>query len=169
MIKSFFACSLVLLCSSLTEAAILSNIQLLPAIPDISLICVLYFSLQNGKLLGETTGFISGLCLDFLTAGPFGLNCLLRTLLGFLGGIFNKILNTEGFFIPCLLGFCATIIKALLLWGISFIFPASMVSYTPISWFFLFELGINTLLTPLIFKFLSLFKNALVVRPEAVI
>ena len=168
MIKSFLASTLVLLCTSLTESTILSNIQILPCIPDLSLICVLYFSLHNGKLPGETTGFISGLFLDFMSAGPFGLNCLFRTVIGFIGGLFNKVLNTEGFFIPALLGFCATLLKAALLWLISFIYPSPHLAYSPISWMFLFELGMNTLLTPIMFKFLSLFKNAIVLSPETI-
>ena len=170
MIKTFLASCLVLLCTALSEATIFSNIQILPAIPDISLICVLYFSLQNGKLLGESTGFVSGLFLDFMSAGPFGLNCLFRTIIGFTGGLFNKVLNTEGILIPALLGFCATLIKAALLWIISLAYSRSnALYYNPITWAFLFELGINTVLTPIMFKFLSLFRNTLILRPETVI
>ena len=168
-IKSYFASTLILLISALLEAAIISNINLLPSHPDISLICVLYFSLQNGRMMGETTGFTSGLFLDFLSAAPFGLNCLCRTILGYLGGLFNKTINTDGVLIPALLGFIATISKALLLWLLSVLYPANVVSYNPISFLFLFELGVNTLLTPIIFKFLGLFRNTLILMPETVV
>ena len=66
MIKSFLSSVFILLCAAIIQAAILSNMAILPAIPDLSLICILYFSIQNGKLMGETTGFVSGLLLDFL-------------------------------------------------------------------------------------------------------
>ena len=169
MIKSFSVSTIIILCAALLESAILSNISVLPAVPDIVLICVLFFSIENGKLLGETTGFVSGLFLDFISASPFGLNCLLRTILGYVGGLFNKTLNTEGFFIPAVLGFCATVLKALLLWFISFLYPSSVVSYNPFTIVFLFELLFNTILTPFIFKFLSLFRKTLVISPENVI
>lgn len=170
MIRSFFSSALVLLCTALVETAVFSNITSLPAIPDLSLICVLYLSLSNGKLLGETTGFVSGLFLDFLSAGPFGLNCLLRTIIGYLGGMFNKLLNTEGFFIPLVLGLCATLVKEILLWIISMLYPSSVIlPYSPFTFQFLFELGINSILTPFVFRFLHLFKNSLIIGPESTI
>ena len=104
MIKSFSLSVFILLVAALLESAILSNIAILPAIPDLSLICVLYFSLHNGKFIGETTGFVSGLFLDFLSGAPFGLNCLLRTLIGYIGGLFSRTVNSDGFFIAILLG-----------------------------------------------------------------
>lgn len=169
MIKSFSVSTIIILCAALIESAVLANITVLPAVPDLVLICVLYFSIENGKLMGESTGFISGVFLDFLSACPFGLNCLLRTILGFIGGIFNKTLNTDGFFIPALLGFCATIIKALLLWFISFLYPSSVVAYNPFTLSFLFEVLFNTILTPVLFKFLGLFHNTVLLKPETII
>ena len=74
MVKAFLTSIFILLCTAILESAILSNMAFLPSIPDLSLSCVLYFSIQNGRLMGETTGFISGLFLDFLSSGPFGLN-----------------------------------------------------------------------------------------------
>src|SRR5574344_506956 len=159
MIKSFSISTILILCAALLESSVLANIAILPAVPDVVLLCVLYFSIENGKLMGESTGFISGIFLDFLSSCPFGLNCLLRTVIGFIGGMFNKTLNTEGFFIPALLGFCTTIMKALMLWLISFLYPSNVVAYNPFTLVFLFELLFNTILTPIIFKFLSLFRN----------
>ncbi len=169
MIKSFFVAAIVLLSCALIEAAILSNIAIIPAIPDLSLICLLYISFHNGKLLGEGSGFISGLFLDFLSAAPFGLNCLYRTIIGFVAGIFNKTINTEGLLVPALLGALATIFKSILILFISFFFPLAVIAYNPISWMFVFELGINTILTPIIFKLLNLFKNSLVLTPETMV
>src|SRR5574344_668618 len=169
MIKSFSVSTIIILCAALIESAVLANITVLPAVPDLVLICVLYFSIENGKLMGESTGFISGVFIDFLSACPFGLNCLLRTIIGFVGGMFNKTLNTDGFFIPALLGFCATLIKALLLWLFSFLYPSSVVAYNPFTLLFLFELLFNTVLTPFVFKFLSLFRNTIILKPETII
>lgn len=168
MIKSFLSSIFILLCAVIIEAAILSNIAVLPAIPDISLICMLYFSVHNGRLVGETTGFLSGVMLDFLSAGPFGLNCLIRTIIGFVGGLFNKTINTDGIIVPALLGFTATIAKAILLFVLSYLYPTSVMRYNPFSWLFLFELCANIVLTPLLFKFLGLFKKVLIIQPEFV-
>ena len=168
IITSFCFGVVVVLAAAMIAVSIFSNIDVLPTVPDICLICLLYISLQNGKFVGETTGFLSGLFLDFLSAGPFGLNCLYRTLFGYLGGLFCKSLNTDGILISALLGFCATLVKVLSLWLISFFFPTSVTAYNPFSWEFLFELGMNTVLTPIIFRILGLFRNHLVLKPEMV-
>ena len=169
MIFAYLLRTFILLVSTLVQAAILSNITLLPAVPDLCLICVLYFSLHNGKLFGETNGFLSGIFLDFLSAGPLGLNCLMRTIIGYVGGIFNKTINTEGFFIPVLLGACATFLKVIITWLLSFLFPNSIIAYNPFTILFVFEIAINSLLTPFVFKILGLFSKTLVLKPENVL
>ena len=167
MIKSFSLSVFILLVASMLESAILSNIAILPAIPDLSLICVLYFSLHNGKLYGESTGFVSGLFLDFLSGAPFGLNCLLRTLIGYLSGLFSRTVNSDGFFISFMLGILGTIAKGLILFVLSFLFPSGVVRFEPFSWIFLFQLCANAVLAPFIFKFLSLFNKTLILQMEA--
>ena len=66
MIKSILISTFILLCATIIESSILSNISFLLVVPDLVLICSLYFSLLNGKTIGETTGFISGLFLDLI-------------------------------------------------------------------------------------------------------
>ena len=169
MIKSFSVSTLIFLATALIEAAIFSNLTFLPANPDLSLICLLYLSINNGRLYGECAGFVSGFFLDLLSMGPFGLNTLLRTVLGYFAGLFNKVINTESIFIQFLLGFIATLTKAFVLFILSFLYPNSVISYNPLSWLFVFELAVNTLLTPLIFLFLNLFRKVLLLKPETVI
>ena len=84
--KSFGISCLFLLGFVLFETAVLSNIVILPVVPDLLLICSLYFSLQNGRLFGVASGFTGGLFLDFVSACPFGFNCLLRTIIGYVAG-----------------------------------------------------------------------------------
>ena len=93
MIRKPLVIFVILLVCALLETALLSNVVFLPVVPDLLLLVVLYISVQNGSLTGEATGFVSGLLLDFLTAAPLGLNCLLRTLLGFFAGLFHDVLN----------------------------------------------------------------------------
>lgn len=166
MIRSFFASSLILLCAAVLESAVLSNLTILPAIPDLSLICILFISLNNGKILGETTGFVSGLFLDFLSACPFGFNCLFRSVIGYIGGNFCKILNTEGFFVPFFLVLVVTALKVFAIQLISLLFPSVDVSYKIISIKFLFELLSNAFLAPFIFGFLRIFRNSVIIKPE---
>lgn len=155
MLKSALVSFVILLIVSLFESAIFSNIIFFPAIPDILLLCAMYFSLLNGKTFGVTTGFVSGLLWDFLTGCPIGYNCLIRTVLGYVPGLFHKNINFNGFFIPAVFGFFGTIGKVLIVWILSLFYPNVVVNYEIISISFVFELISNTLLAPLIFMLLK--------------
>ncbi|MGN0722537.1 MAG: rod shape-determining protein MreD [Treponema sp.] len=165
MLKSFLCSFLILLCSVIVETSILSNISFLPAVPDLALICVLYFSFLNGKNYGQVSGFLSGLLLDFLSGSPLGFNCLYRTVIGYLSGVFRRTINSSGFIVPSVIGLLATILKVFLIWLISLFFKSIKI-YNIFTFSFLFELVMNVLLTPLMFKFLNSFRRILNIHEE---
>lgn len=160
MTKSILISTFILLCTTIIESSILSNITFLYIVPDLILMCSIYFSMINGRLFGETTGFISGLFLDFITGVPFGFNCLLRTIIGYIFGFFAGSIIISGIIMPMLTVGIATVGKYILVWLISIFFPtihsAGLISYD-----FLFEFIENIILAPFMFKFLSLFINSL--------
>lgn len=162
MIKSYVSSFLILVVFVLIESALLSNISFLPAIPDFLLICVLYFSVRNGKVAGETTGFISGLLLDFLSGTPFGLSCIVRTIMGYISGLLHNLMNYQSFFVSLIAGFFATLLKAVLIFLISLLFPHYVNSYHIFSSVFALELAMNTIFTPIVFKLLRSFDSFLV-------
>ena len=49
--------SVLVLFLALFQAAILSNLAFLPAMPDLVLIAVVYVAFMNGSLAGSTAGF----------------------------------------------------------------------------------------------------------------
>lgn len=162
MIKSLLISTLILFSATIIEASILSNISFLLVVPDLVLICCIYFSLLNGKLYGEISGFISGIFLDFITGVPLGLNCIFRTIIGYVTGFFSNTIIISGIVIPMLSVGLATLTKKLLLFFISLFFPKlSLNIYSIISYEFLFEFCANIILAPVIFKFLSFFKKQL--------
>lgn len=165
MFKSFLCSFLILLCSVIVETSILSNISFLPAVPDLALICVLYFSFLNGKNYGQVSGFLSGLLLDFLSGSPLGFNCLYRTVIGYLSGVFRRTINSSGFIVPSVIGLLATILKVFLIWLISLFFKSIKI-YNIFTFSFLFELVMNVVLTPLMFKFLNSFRRILNIHEE---
>ena len=165
MFKSFLCSFLILLCSVIVETSILSNISFLPAVPDLALICVLYFSFLNGKNYGQVSGFLSGLLLDFLSGSPLGFNCLYRTVIGYLSGVFRRTINASGFIVPSVIGLLATILKVFLILLISLFFKSIKI-YNIFTISFLFELVMNVLLTPLMFKFLNSFRRILNIHEE---
>ena len=165
MIKSLFISTLFLFAATIIESSILSNISFLIIVPDLVLICSIYFSLLNGKLYGEISGFISGFFLDFITGVPLGLNCLFRTIIGYISGIFSDTIIISGLVIPVVSVGIGTVAKKLLLFMISLVFPKLNLNlYGFISYEFLFEFIANMLLAPLVFKFLSFFKQQLSIK-----
>jgi len=165
MTKSFLASVLIIFGAALIESAILSNIYILPVIPDLVLICSVYLSLLNGRTYGQFTGFVSGITLDFITGVPFGLNCIFRTICGYVYGLFAYHIVIKGVIVPVLTVGTATLLKTILVWFISLFYttinPTSVISFD-----FLFELIFNIILAPLIFKFLGFFYNTLSINPE---
>lgn len=160
MTKSFLISISILLCTTIIESSILSNIPFLLVVPDLVLICSIYFSLLNGKLYGETTGFISGLFLDFITGTPLGFNTIFRTIIGYIAGLFSHSIIISGLIMPILSVGLGTIIKRTLIIVISILFPKISFSiYGFVSNQFLFEFIANIIMAPVIFKFLTLFKN----------
>ncbi len=159
MVKVFSVSTLILLIFAMVETAILSNLSFLPAVPDLVLLASLYIVMMNGKTAGVILGFVSGLILDFITGCPFGYNCLLRTLICYFAGFFNKNLNLAVFFIPFLIGLCGTFAKVFITWLISLFYPNTVVTYSMISVSFFTELLLNSVLAPMIFKITSCFNR----------
>lgn len=159
MVKVFSVSTLILLIFAMVETAILSNLSFLPAVPDLVLLASLYIVIMNGKTAGVILGFVSGLILDFITGCPFGYNCLLRTLICYFAGFFNKNLNLSVFFIPFLIGLCGTFAKVFITWLISLFYPNTVVTYSMISVSFFTELLLNSVLAPMIFKITSCFNR----------
>ena len=168
MARAYLSSILIILCTVLVEFAILSNITILPAVPDIVLLVLLYFSVLNGKVFVVSLGFFSGMFIDFLSGAPFGFNCLFRTVIGYIAGFLNQNINYTGFIIPALIGLLGTLTKAFLIW-ITSLFYTKIIPYDIISTSFIFELIINTLLSPVIFKFLSHFNKIICVSKEEII
>lgn len=166
MIKSSIVSLVISFCLLIVETALLSNITVLPAVPDLLLLCLLFIAFYNGSVAGEVHGFFSGLFLDFLSAAPLGLNSLMRTIIGFLAGLFKNNFNADKIFIPAILASSATLFKALALFVISFFYGKSIATYQLTESVFWIELGMNTILAPLVFRFLDLFQSVLIVRHE---
>lgn len=167
MTRSFLTSFFILFCTVLIESAILSNITVLPALPDLLLICVLYISCLNGKTAGVASGFVSGLLLDFISGAPLGFNCLFRTIIGYIAGFIGQSINFTGIIMPAVICGAGTLLKAILIWIIAHCYPG--IFNAGLSVFnieFLFEILFNIVLGPFIFKFLSLFRSTISLRPE---
>lgn len=165
MFRSLFISSIILLCATVIESSILSNISFFLVVPDLVLMCSIYLALLNGKLFGETVGFISGVFLDFITGLPFGFNCLYRTIISYISGLFSNSVIIGGLIVPVLSVGLGTVAKTLFISLIAIFFPNTNVYINGfISFEFLFEFIENLILAPFVFRLMSVFRNSLSIK-----
>ncbi len=70
---------------------LLSNLRLWDVWPDVVLLYVAYVALRRGRVAGAVAGFGSGLAMDLLVMPHvLGLNTVLKTLMGFVIGLFRS-------------------------------------------------------------------------------
>ncbi|MDR0487209.1 MAG: rod shape-determining protein MreD [Treponema sp.] len=141
--------------AGILQSTLLVRVALYNAIPDLALCIVVFSAYVNGTMTGQVSGFLSGLLLDFLSAAPLGLNCLIRTLVGALAGIFKGAFFLDAFFLPVILCALATIVKAALFFLLHLILGASVPIYSLTAPVFWVELGLNSLSAPLLFALLK--------------
>ena len=70
---------------------LLSNLLLWGVMPDVVLLYVAYVALRRGRVAGAVTGFAAGLLMDLVVnPSTLGINALLKTLMGFVVGLFQS-------------------------------------------------------------------------------
>ncbi|MDT0630717.1 rod shape-determining protein MreD [Rubrivirga sp. S365] len=70
---------------------LLSNLGLWGVTPDVVLLYVAYVALRRGRVPGAVTGFWTGLLMDIVVnPSTLGVNALLKTLMGFVVGLFQS-------------------------------------------------------------------------------
>jgi rod shape-determining protein MreD len=158
MIKSIIWTVIFCAIAGILQSTLIASIAFLDIIPDLAL-CILVFSAYvNGTMTGQVSGFFSGLLLDFLSASPLGLNCLIRTLIGAITGIFKGAFFLDIFLMPVLLCAIATIIKAVIIFVLHLIIGPTVPAYSFLSTLFWIEVGLNSLSAPLLFQILKHFR-----------
>ena len=70
---------------------LLSNLKLWDVWPDVVLLYVAYVALRRGRVAGAVTGFWTGLLMDVVVMQDhLGLNAILKTIMGFVIGLFRS-------------------------------------------------------------------------------
>jgi rod shape-determining protein MreD len=161
MIKKIIWTVFLCIIAGILQSSVLPKITFLKAIPDLSLCVLVYSAYVNGTMTGQVSGFLSGILLDFLSSVPLGLNCLVRTLIGALAGVFKGSFFLDIFFMPVILCALATLLKAVIVLLIHLIIGPAVQTYSPVSSKIWIELGLNCLCAPLLFLLLKRFKSLL--------
>ena len=133
--------------------------------PNFILMFIVYVALNKGIMKGQTIGFIYGLTWDVLSTDIFGVRTLSFTIAGYLAGSFNKKLNKNQPLTQIIVMAVGLIVTHLILNITYIIMPASETIYIQnfeLSYLIIFNILINLVLTPIIFKaFLLIDKRTL--------
>jgi rod shape-determining protein MreD len=166
MAKNVIWTTIFSIIAGILQSTLLSHLAINHAVPDLALGILVFTAYQNGTMMGQLSGFSSGIFLDFLSAAPLGLNAFVRTMIGALAGRMNGTFFLDGFFLPMVLCAGATVIKAALYFVLHVLFSGAVPAYTlfePALWV---ELMLNTVTAPVLFGFLKLFHSLLAGRRE---
>ena len=123
--------------------------------PNFILMFIVYTALNKGIMKGQTIGFIYGLTWDILSTDIFGIRTLSFTIAGYLAGSFNKKLNKNQPLTQIIVMAIGLIVTQLVLNITYIIMPASekiFVQNFELSYIVIFNILVNLILTPLIFK-----------------
>lgn len=133
--------------------------------PNFILMFIVYVALNKGIMKGQTIGFLYGLTWDVLSTDIFGVRTLSFTIAGYLAGSFNKKLNKKQPLTQIIVMAIGLIVTHLILNITYIIMPASETVYVQnfeLSYLIIFNILINLILTPIIFKiFLLIDKRTL--------
>lgn len=70
---------------------LLSHLTLWGVMPDVVLLYVAYVALRRGRMAGAVAGFTTGLLMDLVVnPSTLGLNAMMKTLMGFVIGLFRS-------------------------------------------------------------------------------
>ncbi|MDR2182199.1 MAG: rod shape-determining protein MreD [Treponema sp.] len=163
MAKNIVWTTVFILIAGLLESALLEKLTLYDAKPDLALGILVYSAYVNGTMSGQLTGFISGIFIDFLSQAPLGLNALVRTIIGALGGLIRDRFFLGRVLLPMTLCAAATALKALMVFILHLLFAGAVPAYSLAGPTFWSELLLNTASAPFLFGLLRLF-NPLLTR-----
>ncbi|MCL1991953.1 MAG: rod shape-determining protein MreD [Spirochaetes bacterium] len=166
MTKAVLLAVLFSIVAGILQSTVFSHVAFFSAVPDLALGVLVYTAYVNGPVPGQLTGFFSGLLLDFLSAAPLGLNCLVRTVLGAAAGMMKGAFFLDFLVLPMILMASATVVKALAYFILHLIFAPAVPTYSltsPVLWA---ELALNTLSAPVLFALLRRVKPLSAVKEK---
>lgn len=168
MIKKMFWSLLGIFIVILLQSTLANYISIFNIQPDIALCILIYMSFGNGVMIGQLTGFSSGLIIDVVTLSPLGFNALMRTIIGAICGLFNGLFFMDAILLPVLFCSLATIIKGVFVLISVMFFDYSFSALAMNDPGFWIEVAYNGILGPFVFAFLNLFKSVLVTENKKI-
>lgn len=165
MIKTIFASTFLSSIFLIIQTTWLKSGLFWGVIPDLALLVVLWVAYSNKDSQGVFTAFFAGLLCDLLSSSPLGYSAFIYIVPAYIASFLKHIVSMDGFFIPVLLGFSATIIKGMASGILLLLFGAgNLNAYSFSDLHFWVEAVLNGAIAPLMFFGLKKAKKLFVTR-----
>lgn len=148
--------TLILIALTLVQTTWLAPIAIFGARPDLGLLAMVWMAYRNGPVVGVSSGFISGLVDDVMSAAPLGFSAFIKSLLSWAASFLHGSIELDRVLMPMLLGAASTLAKAGASLFLGLMFKTSVETYDLLGRRFWVEVAYNALLAPLLFLLLGL-------------
>ncbi len=151
--------SLLAAAAAIVRTNWLQSVAVAGTTPDLALIIIVYVANKNGPMIGQVTGFASGIVQDLLSTAPLGFNALHKLIIGFISGRTHGTMYIDPVLMPALLVLGATLLKGLVGLMLGAVFGLAPAVQSVLSTAFAVETAYNALLAPPAFGLLSLIRR----------
>jgi rod shape-determining protein MreD len=127
MILSTLAGAALAFLLAIVQSTWLDVVSVAGAIPDISLLVILWISYRNSRGEGPAAGFLSGIATDFISSAPIGYNAFVTTFAAYLASLLQGSIRLDRIILPFMLAVGGTLAKALGATALSLLFGSGKV------------------------------------------
>jgi len=120
--------ALILISLVIQSHTSLDVIRIFGAKPDLVFIIVVYIGYSFGPIVGQVTGFVSGLFHDAISNSPYGFLAFPKLAIGFIAGLIGRAVLKNNVPTIMILVLVATLVKGVITLLLSYIFAQGMIS-----------------------------------------
>lgn len=167
MIKTILSSSVIVSVLLFIQTTWLRNGVIAGVVPDFALLVIIWVAYKNERSIGSITAFVSGTVCDILSSAPLGYFSFLYVIPAYLISLLNRLISMDSIFVPFLMGFLATVLKALGSVALSLFFgPSVLNAYSFADAHLWIEAALNGVLAPPIYLLLNKTGNFLIARQK---
>jgi len=148
----------ILAATVVLQSTVLRYVAINDVKPDLVTIMLVFMAMRTGPMVGQLSGFVSGLVQDVLSLPPLGFYAGIRTVIGFVYGHIQGSMFVGSPLTPILFVLSAVLMKGVIAWILALVFSVSSKGLGFFGGSFWVEVGYTALLSPLVFAGLNLLK-----------
>ena len=154
----------VIIVSFILQTSFFSFFNILGTVPDLSLILVVIFALMTDRVTGGILGIITGVLYDTMIYDVFGVYTLIYFVIGSMAGTYSDDMLRENYAVYAISTAVATLLCHFLLYVLLFFLKYRVGNVADILGSIILEVVLNTILSILVLKFITIIFDKLNVK-----